>query len=144
MKHFFIQKQELATAEARLETLKERKKRLRSKILSCTAELKEGVISTSITEDKMQKYLIDVEEIDEEIRDLEEEIKCLKNNLAVMQQALEQMEDIKYKIFLYRYKDNLKVSEIARKIYCSGSRVYQLLDEIEVEMTEKTKDYKKL
>lgn len=140
MKHCFIQMQELRVAEARLETLIERKKRLDAKIKSCTSELKDVVTTPSFDNDKMNNYLIKIESLDEEISDVIEDIKCLKHNLAIMKEALNEVKDIRYEIFLLKYKDNLKVKDIAKIKHFSEQRIYQFLDEINSIINSKLQD----
>lgn len=144
MKNYFIQMQELRIAKARLETLEERKKILRNKIISCTNELKDVVAFSNATNDKMANYLIRVEEIDEEIAELESEISSLSRNLNEMEDALSKTNDIELRIFLLKYRDNKKVKEIAKEIRYSIPRVYQHLDKINKKIGLKRKDYKKL
>lgn len=144
MRNYFVQLQELKIAEARLITLEERKIRLTNKIISCTKELKDNSGSSSSTNDKMVQYMINLEKIESEIAHLEEEIKCLKLNLEIMEQALEKINGIEQKIFLLRYKNHLKVKEIAKELNYSIGRVYQYLDKIDGLIDQKSKDYKKL
>lgn len=140
MKNYFIQKQELIIAEARLDTLIERRIRLKNQIISCTKELKDNSGSSSFDNDKMANYMIRLEKINLDIEELKEDIKCLNHNLGIMEQALRDIKREKENIFLLRYKENLKVKEIAKKTNYSIPRVYQLLDEINATI----KDYKKL
>lgn len=143
MKHYFIQIHELKIAEARINTLIEKKRMLRNKLISCTNEMKDVVAFTNATNDKMANYLIKIEEIDAEIKELKSEIKILKRNKIAMEKVLEEAKDIEIEIFLLKYRDNLKVEEIARKKCYSPSRVYQYLDIINEKIGYK-KDYKKL
>lgn len=140
MKNYFIQMQELRAAVARLETLIERKKRLDTKIKSCTSELKDVVTTPSFDNDKMNNYLIKLESLEEEIEDVIEEIKCLKHNLAIMEEALNEIKDVRYEIFLLKFKDNKKVKEIAKIKHFSVQRVYQFLDEINIIINSKLQD----
>ena len=144
MRNYFIQIQELKIAEARLRTLEERKRRLKNKIISCTNELKDVVSFTNATNDKMTNYLIQIEEINDEIEELENEIHILNQNLNTMESALEQTKNVELEIFLLKYRDNLKVKEIARKKNYSIPRVYQYLNKINKKIGLKSKDYKKL
>lgn len=144
MRNYFVQIQELKIAEARLMTLEEKRIRLKDKIKSCTKELKDNSGSSSFSEDKMTQYLINLEKIDTEIAELKEEVKCLKHNLAIMEKALKEIKGIEQEIFLLRYKDKLKVKDIARKLHYTKGRVYQYLDKIDAVIYEKTEDYKKL
>lgn len=140
MKNCFIQIQELRVAEARLETLEDRKKRLEERIKSCTSELKDVVSSTTMNDDKLANYLISLQELEEEISYITEDIKCLKHNLAIMEEALNEIKDIKYEIFLLKYKDNKKVKEIAKIKHFTPQRIYQHLDEINIIINSKHKD----
>lgn len=144
MRNYFVQIQELKVAEARLKTLEERKRRLKNKMISCTNELKDVVSFTNATNDKMTNYLIKLEEIDEEIAELESEIHILNKNLSTMECALGQTKSIEFEIFLLKYKDNLKVKEIAKRKNYSIPRVYQYLNKINKKIGFKSKDYKKL
>lgn len=144
MRNYFVQIQELRIAEARLDTLIEKRIRLKNKIRSCTKELKDNLGSSSFSNDKMAEYMINLEKIELDIEELKEEIECLKHNLGIMEQALKEIKDVEQEIFLLRYRDNLKVKQIARKVGYSIPRVYQFLDEINLIIHENTKDYKKL
>ena len=144
MRNYFNQIRELEVAEARLYTLVERKERLKNKMVSCTNKLKDVVAFTNVTNDKMTNYLIQLEEIDEEIKELQTDICSLRENLEKMNIVFSQYNDIESKIFILRYKEKLKVKEIARIINYSIPRIYQYLEEINKKIGIEDKDYKKL
>ena len=58
MKYYYTQQAELLSAQARLETLKEKKAKLEAKITSCTSELKEVMTSNGFSNDKYSNYII--------------------------------------------------------------------------------------
>lgn len=144
MRNYFIQLQELKTFEARLHTLIERKIRLKNKIKKCTRELKDDPSSSNFTNDKMTNYLIQLEELEEEILYYEQEICTLTQDLNMMEYALMEVKDTEHEIFLLKYKDNLKIEEIAKRKHYSSGRIYQYLDKINKKIGAKNKHYKKL
>lgn len=130
MKNYHLQQIEIIVAYMRLDTLEEKKKMLADMITSCTSKMKDGVFDSSFSNDKMDKYLIEIEEIDEEIAIKKKEIEMLEINLKKMESALRGLKGTEERIFVLRYIDGLKPKEIAPKIPCDISTVYRYLEKI--------------
>ena len=78
MKNYYTQLGELRIAEARLESLQERKEKLLTKATKTTGSLKEVVAFGGEISNKPLNYTEQCEEIDKEIEEIEEEIKIIK------------------------------------------------------------------
>lgn len=130
MKNYFTQLTEINIAYMRLETLEEKKKILKDIITSCTSKIKDNASSGSFSNDKFDKYLIKLEEIEEDIRLTKEEISILEFNLKKMEGALRGLKGIEERIFTLKYIDGLTPKEIAPKIPCDISTVYRYIDKI--------------
>lgn len=130
MKNYFTQLTEINIAYMRLETLEEKKKILKDIITSCTSKIKDNISSGSFSNDKFDKYLIKLEEIEEDIRLTKEEISILEFNLKKMEGALRGLKGIEERIFTLKYIDGLTPKEIAPKIPCDISTVYRYIDKI--------------
>lgn len=130
MKNYFTQLTEVNIAYMRLETLEEKKKILEDIITSCTSKMKDNISNGSFSNDKYDKYLIKLEEIEEEIELTKKEIEVLEFNLKRMACALRGLKGIEERIFTLKYIDGLTPKEIAPKIPCDISTVYRYIDRI--------------
>ena len=75
IKNYYSQLSELRIAETRLETLKEKKGMLETKITNITSQLKDVVVHTNATNDNMSDYVIKCAEVNKQIEEVEVEIK---------------------------------------------------------------------
>lgn len=142
MRNYYLQKNDLVIAEARLNTLKSKLKRLEDKITSCTSKMKDVVVSGGTDSDKMDKYIIDKEEVLSEIKELEEDIIQMKKDLKVMETILREMHGIEEEIFVMFHIDGLKQKQIAKKIPCDLSTVYKYLKQINRKISSRQKNQK--
>ncbi len=76
-------------------------------------------------------YAENSKKIEGQIAAVKDELVGIENRLDKMEDLLRDVENNKYKIFVYRYLDGLSVSEIAKKTKFTGRRIYQILNEIE-------------
>ncbi len=130
MKNCYNQLHELKIAQIRLETLEAKKIVLLTKITACTGNLKEVTVQTGFSNDKMDLYLIEKEELEEEIKTLKEEIRILKKGLEEMKTIIKQADSFEAKIFDLYFFENLKPKQIAKKLYCHTSTVYRKIEKI--------------
>lgn len=142
MRNYYLQQNDLVIAEARLNTLKSKLKRLDDKITSCTSRLKEVVVSGGSENDKLDRYLIEKEEVLEEIAEITNYIKQIKSNLKQMENALREMHEIQEEVFVMFHIEGLKPKQIARKIPCDISTVYKHLKEINKIISTRQKNRK--
>ena len=122
---------ELATATYRLETLKEKKAIYFNATQPGSPKLKDISVSGSKThDDPFLNYAAKVEDINKEIDILEKEIELLQIYLKKMENSLRNMKGILERIFVMKYIDGLKTSEISNKLHYSETHVYRLLNTI--------------
>lgn len=130
MKNYYQQLSELRLAEARLNTLKEKKMLLETQATRTTSQLREVAIFSTGQSDPMTNYVISSEEIDKEIAALEEEIKILKKGLAQMDKILKNISGIEERIFRLYYIENKNPTQISFIIPCDRRTVYRYLSKI--------------
>lgn len=131
MKNYYQQLSELRIAEARLETLEEKKILLEAQATKTTGTLKDVVSFGSVSNSKMTDYVIKCEEIDKEIEEVTEEIRILKKGLQQMEEILEDISGIEERVFRLYFMENKTITQIARIIPCDRSTVYRYKDKIE-------------
>lgn len=134
MKNYYQQLSELRLAEARLNTLKEKKMLLETQATRTTSQLREVPIFSSGQNDPMSNYAISIEEIDKQIIALEEEIKILKKGLAQMDKILKNISGIEERIFRLYYIENKNPTQISFIIPCDRRTVYRYLSKIKQKM----------
>lgn len=134
MKNYYTQLSELRIAETRLETLKEKKGMLETKITNTTSQLKEVVVHTNATNDNMSDYVIKCEEVNKQIEEVEREIAILKKGLARMDEILKNISGIEERIFRLYYIENKNPTQISFIIPCDRRTVYRYLDKIKQKM----------
>lgn len=139
MKNYYVQLSELRIAETRLETLKEKKGMLETKITNITSKLQEVAIHTNSTNDKMTDYVIKCEEINKQIDEVEEEIRILKKGLHNMDEILKNISGIEERIFRLYYIENKNPTQISFIIPCSRETVYRYLRKINKKVKVDTK-----
>ena len=130
MKNYYTQLSELRIAEARLQTLQEKKDILEAKITKITGSIKEVVTFGGTTSDKMTDYAIKCEEIDKEIEEVKEEINVLKKGLFQMEEILKNISGIEEKIFRLYYIENKTPTQISYIVPCGIATVYRYIKEI--------------
>ncbi len=78
-----------------------------------------------------RSYADNNSEVDKEIRETKEKINNREGRLRIMGEILRGVHDIKYRIFVMKYLDNISSREIARRLNYSRRRIDQLLEVIE-------------
>ena len=134
MKNYYQQLSELRLAEARLNTLKEKKMLLETQATRTTSQLKEVAIFGTGQSDPMTNYAILCEELDKQIETTEEEIKILKKGLAQMDKILKNISGIEERIFRLYYIENKNPTQISFIIPCDRRTVYRYLSKIKQKM----------
>lgn len=139
MKPYYNQLSELRIAETRLDTLKEKKVMIETKITKVTSTAKEVITSGGVQNDKMTDYVIKCEEINKQIEEVEEEIEILKKGLHKMNEILKHISGIEEKVFRLYYMENKTPTQISYIVPCGIATVYRYIKEIK----RKYKDDKK-
>ena len=130
MKNYYAQLSELRIAETRLETLREKKGMLETKITNITSQLKDVVVHTNATNDNMSEYVIKCEEVNKQIEEVETEIKVLKKGLQRMDEILKNISGIEERIFRLYYIENKNPTQISFIVPCDRRTVYRYLKKI--------------
>lgn len=139
MKNYYQQLSELRIAEARLQTLQEKKAILETKITKVTGSMKEVVTFGGTSSDKMTDYVIKCEEIDKQIEEIKEEIKTLKKGLSLMEDILKHISGIEERVFRLYYIENKNPTQISFIVPCARDTVYRYLRKINKKLKVNTK-----
>lgn len=139
MKNYYQQLSELRIAEARLQTLLEKKAILETKITKVTGSMKEVVTFGGSSSDKMTDYVIKCEEIDKQIEEVKEEIELLKKGLSLMEDILRHISGIEERVFRLYYIENKNPTQISFIIPCARDTVYRYLRKINKKLKVNTK-----
>ena len=134
IKNYYAQLSELRIAETRLETLKEKKGMLETKITNITSQLKEVVVHTNTPNDNMSEYVIKCEEVNKQIKEVESEIRVLKKGLQRMDEILKNISGIEERIFRLYYIENKNPTQISFIVPCDRRTVYRYLKKIREKM----------
>lgn len=133
MKNYIITSNEYDIVNRRLKRLYERRTKLKNNITNITSKLKEVVVNTGITDDKMSAYVAELEEVENEIIEKEEEAAQLKDDLDYMNSRISNIKDTKEQVFVMYFIKGMKVKHIAPLIPCDSSTVYAKIKEIKKE-----------
>lgn len=139
MKNYYQQLSELRIAEARLQTLQEKKAILETKITKVTGSMKEVVTFGGTSSDKMTDYVSKCEEIDKQIEELKVEIDVLKKGLSLMEDILKHISGIEERVFRLYYIENKNPTQISFIIPCARDTVYRYLRKINKKLKVNTK-----
>lgn len=130
MKNYIITSNEYDITIRRLERLYERRTKLKNNIHNITSKLKEIVVNTSFSDDKMSSYVAELEEVENEIKEKELEAEQLKDDLDYMNSRISKINNIKEQVFVMYFIKGMKPKHIAPLIPCDLSTVYAKLREI--------------
>ena len=130
MKNYMITSNEHDIAKRRLNRLKDRKEKLKSAINKITSTLQTIVADGGELEDKMSKYMADLEEVEADIKELEAEVKELRSDLDFMVNKIYDIKEIKYKVFYWCFINNKAPLKAAKLVPCGKSTIYRYIDEI--------------
>ena len=134
MKFFFETEVEIKIAEARLTILREKKELLTNLMTSCTSNLKEVTSQTSFSNDRMDLYVIKIEEIDIKIIEIEEELSILRSGFQRMKDSLNEVlkdaRDKESKICRMYFVENKTPQKIAMELPCGDATVYRYIKKI--------------
>lgn len=139
MKNYYQQLSELRIAEARLQTLQEKKAILETKITKVTGSMKEVVTFGGSSSDKMTDYVSKCEELDKLIEEIKEEIKTLKKGLSLMEDILKHISGIEERVFRLYYIENKNPTQISFIVPCARDTVYRYLRKINKKLKVNTK-----
>ena len=134
-KFYYQQLSELKIAEARLKTLKDKKRLYRDRVESTTSTIKEDVSFGNTPSDKIGRYMIQIEETDQKIKEVEEEITVLKDGLKRMeeiQKNISGLEETIFRLYFIEQKTPIQITFIAS---CDRSTVYRYIKKIREKLT---------
>lgn len=127
---YYDTKLEIDIKKNRIRALNRQKESVKNSVMKLTSEIKEVVVFTGNNADRMTQYLIDIEEIEQKIKDKEAELKELEDALNEMENALRKMKDEEVKIFCLRFIDKKRVTEIARLMDYDRTSIYNKINKI--------------
>lgn len=131
MRNYYNLKKQLDLCLMYLESLMEQKELLNSFLSPKGVNYGSVAVQEGKKTDPFATYAHNSINLDKQIAAVKMEIDILQRNLKRMDEMLRDVNNNKYKIFVYRYLDGLSAVEIAKKTSFSTRRVYQILKEIE-------------
>lgn len=131
MKNYYNLKKQLDLCLIRLETLKEQRELLNSFLSPRTFKINLVSYKGGEKADPFTIYANNIVSLEKQIEFVKKEINILQNNIHKMDMILRDIDNNLYRIFVYRYLDNLSVDTIAHKTNFSTRRIYQLLNKID-------------
>lgn len=135
MKFYYQALSELKIAEARLKMLNDKKQLYRDRVESTTSTIKEDVSFSNTPSDKMTKYMIQIEETDEKIKEVEEEITILKQGLKQMEDIQKNISGLEEQIFRLYFIEQKTPTQITFIAACDRSTVYRYIKKIRQKLT---------
>ena len=135
MRFYYITLSELRIAEARLKTLNNKKELLRDRVTSTTSTIKEDVSFSNTPSDKMDRYIIQLEETNEKIKEVEEEITILKQGLKEMSDIQKNISGLEEQIFRLHFIEQKTPTQITFIAACDRSTVYRYIKKIKEKLT---------
>lgn len=129
MKNYHDTRHEAEIIKLRLEILKQNKESLQ------TIVDPKSVVTDKIIVDGGQKppdggivsYLYLLSKIENEEKEKTKRLVYLEEKLKTMEKYLREIKDVKYRVFVMRYVDGLKVRDIAWKLNYTECYIYKLL-----------------
>lgn len=130
MKNYYDQLHELEIAKLRLKTLTDTKDLYFNRTQPGGVSYDQERVMGGIPINKFDTYVMNVEEINNNIAMTKAQIEILEKNLKAMQEDLRKMKTPLAKIYVARYFDGLSINEIAKKYNYSRSQIYRKLQKI--------------
>lgn len=135
MRFFYQTLSELKIAEARLKMLENKKQLYRDRVTSTTSTIKEDVSFSNTPNDKMGKYIVQIEETDEKIKEVQEEITILKQSLKQMEDIQRNISGLEEQIFRLYFIEQKTPTQITFIAACDRSTVYRYIKKIKDKLT---------
>ena len=130
MKDYYYQLGEIRIAERRRNTLIEKKLLLETRITKTTSSLKEVVSFGTGSNDKLTRYVAELEIIEKELAEVEEKLAILRKNFHEMESAMKHLIGIEERIFRLYYIERKNPIQISMILGCGKTTVYRYLGEI--------------
>lgn len=112
----------------RVKFLNEKKELLESAITKCTSSYQEHTGTDS--NDKMEKYLQKLADIEEELGILEQEKVKLEQGLVDMKKAYKQAVGIERDVFKLYFIEAKHINDIAKAVGKTSRMIYKYIDDI--------------
>lgn len=146
MKNYIITSSEYDIVNRRLNRLYKRREKLINDIHNITSKIKEVVVDTGFSEDKMSNYVAELEEVENEIKEKEIELSELEDDLRYMDSRISNIKNIKEQVFVMHFIRGMQPKHIALKLPCDVSTVYKKIREInkEREMAKKSQKFRNI
>lgn len=138
-KFYYQQLSELKIAEARLKSLKDKKQLLRDRAESTTSTIKEDVSFSNTPSNKMENYIIKLEEIETNIKEVEEEIRILRTGLKEMNNILKNVSGLEEQIFRLYFIEQKTPQQISYIAPCGIATVYRYIKKINSKLIKNDK-----
>lgn len=144
MKNYITTSNEYDIVMRRLNRLKERRTKLKNDIENITSKIKDVVVNTGFSDDKMSSYVAELEEVENEIVEKEEEAEKLKSDLDYMDSRISNIKNTKEQVFVMHFIRGMQPKHIALQLPCDISTVYKKIREInkEREVAKKSQKYR--
>lgn len=142
MKDYITTSNEYDIVIRRLNRLKERKIKLKNDIENITSKIKDVVVNTGFSNDKMSSYVAELEEVENEIKEKEIEAAELQDDLIYMDSRISNIKNIKEQVFVMHFIRGMQPKHIALQIPCDISTVYKKIREINKEREVAKKNQK--
>lgn len=144
MRFYYQTLSELKIAETRLKMLEDKKQLYRDRVTSTTSTIKEDVSFSNTPSDKMGKYMIQIEETDEKIKEVKEEIAILKQGLKQMEDIQKNVSGLEETIFRLYFIEQKTPTQITFIASCDRSTVYRYIKKIREKLTSCDKKRQKI
>lgn len=144
MKDYITTSNEYDIVKRRLNRLYKKREKLINDIHNITSKIKEVVVNTGFSDDKMSSYVAELEQVENDIREKELEVSELKDDLDYMDSRISNIKNIKEQVFVMHFIRGMQPKHIALQIPCDISTVYKKIREInkEREVAKKNQNYR--
>lgn len=135
MRFYYATLSELKIAEARLKMLENKKQLYRDRVESTTSTLKEDTSFSNSPSDKIGNYMIQIEEVDQKIKEVKEELAVLRETLNQMEEIQKNISGLEEQIFRLYFIEQKTPTQITFIAACDRSTVYRYIKKIKQKLT---------
>ena len=129
MRNYYDTQKELELIKLRLDALHTQKESLRSLVEPKSVVTDKVIVDSSVVspDTSIVTYVYLLSKIEKESRERTGQLHCLESKLKSMEEILRGVQDVKYKIFVMHYLDNLSAKQIGRKLCYSRRHIERIL-----------------